>query len=268
MCAIALKRMLSRPVVEAFIEQAYRIPEEQARTAEVLRTAGYPAADRILDILKQSETIGPRAFLMDALAGMPEASPLIVPLLKSPRPAEVRLAAELLGRRPVPEALGPLVAQANHPDERVRLAVLEALGQLRDKTVTDALRRALSHPSAATRARAGQVLATRGSGAIAMPLLAALESEKDPEAWEELLAALAGINAAEAVTALTRMALAPRGRFSFGGGQLKRQVAIVHALAAVNTPAARQALERIAADGDGEVKQAAGEALEKVSGEQ
>jgi HEAT repeat protein len=261
--AIALKRLLTRPVVEALIEQAYRIPEEQARTAEVLRIAGYPAAERILEILKQSDTIGPRAFLLEAMGGMPEALPLVVPLLRSTRPADVWLGAELVGRLGASEALKDLVAVADHPDDRTRLAVIDALARFRDKAALEPLRRALTHPSSSTRARAGQALAARGSGAIAMPLLAALEAEKDPATWEELLGALAAINAPESVAALTRVALERGGRFSFGKAQLRRQLAVVRSLAAAHTAAARQALERIAVEGEGEVAAAAREALNR-----
>ena len=255
--AIALKRMLTRPVIEALIEQAYRIPEEQSRTAEVLRMAGYPAAERILEILKQSDTIGPRAFLVDAIGGMPEASPLVIPLLRSPRPADVRLGADLVGRLGANEALKDLAPLVDHPDERTRLVVIDALARFRDKAALEPLRRALTHPSSSTRARAGQALAARGTGAMAMPLLAALESEKDPVTWDELLTALAGINAPESVAALTRVALEKHGRFSFGKSRLRRQLAIIRALAAANTPAAQQALERIAAEGEEEVRRAA-----------
>lgn len=259
--AISMKRLLTKPVLEALIEQGYRIPEEQNRTIEVLRTAGYPAAERILEILKQSDTIGPRAFLLEAIGGMPEATPLAVPLLRSPRTADVRLGAELVGRLRATEALKDLVPLVDHPDEKTRLAIIEALAHFRDKAALEPLRKALSHPSSTTRAKAGQALAARGSGAYAMPLLAALEAEKDPVTWEELFSALAAINAPESVAALARVALERQGIFSFGKTQVRRQLAIIKSLAAANTPAARQALERIAVEGKGEVAEAARDAV-------
>ncbi len=258
---LSIKRLLGKPVIEALIEQGYRTPEEQTRTIEVLRIAGVPAAERILDILKQSDTIGPRAFLLETISGMPEATPLVIPLLRSARPADVRLGAELVARLQANEAIKDLALLVEHPDERTRLTVIEALSHFRDKGVLEPLRRALSHPSSATRARAGQALAARGSGAYAMPLLAALEVEKDPATWEELLHALAAINAPESVAALTRVALEKQGLFSFGKGQSRRQLGIIRALAAANTPAARQALERISNEGSGDVAKAAAEAL-------
>jgi HEAT repeat protein len=257
---IALKRLLSREVIEPLIEQAYRVPEEQARTAEVLRAGGLPAAEIMLEALRTSETVGPRAFLVEALGGMPEALPVVAPLARSERSGEARLAAELLGRLGVPEAVPVLVGMARHQDERVRLAVIDALGRYRDKAVVEPLREALTRGSAAVRARAGRALAARGSGAIAMPLLAALEAERDQAAWEELLDALVAIDAPEAVAALTRIALQRPGLF--GGGQAqKRQLAVVRALAGAKTAAATQALQRIAAEGDGDVRRAAEEAL-------
>lgn len=256
---LALRRLLTGAVVDALIEQAYRIPEEQARTAEVLRLGGNPAAERILEIIRHSDTIGPRAFLVEAIAGMPEAFTLVVPLLRSARLSDLRLGAQLIGRLGAAEALKDLAPLVDHPDERTRLAAIDALAGFRDKSVLEPLRRALASPSAATRVRAGQALAARGSGAIAMPLLAAIESEKDHAVRDELLAALARIPAPEAVAALTRIALEKPGRFSIGKGHLRLQLAIVRALVVANTAAARQALERIAAEGDGEVKRAAAE---------
>jgi HEAT repeats len=265
MKVIGLRRLMTRPVLEALIDQGYRVPEEQRRTAEVLRAGGLPAADMLLDILKRSDSVGPRGFLVDCLGGMPEAFPVIAPLARSDRPAEARLAAELLGLLGIAEAVPPLAALVEHPDERVRLAAIDGLGRYRDKAAVEPLRQALGHSSAAVRARAGRALAARGSGAIAMPLLAAIEAEREPAAWNELLEALAGIDAPESAAALSRLALTRRGLFGLGGNQVRRQLAVVRALMGANTAAARQALARIAAEGDGEVAQAAGAALSPSS---
>ncbi len=75
-------------MIEALIDQGHRVPEEQPRTAEVLRAGGVTAAELIIDILKQSDSIGPRAFLVDSVGGIPDALPIIAPLAKSRRPTE------------------------------------------------------------------------------------------------------------------------------------------------------------------------------------
>jgi hypothetical protein len=264
MHVIALRRLMSRPVIEALIDQAYRVPEEQRRTAEVLRAGGMQTAELVLDILKQSETVGPRAFLMESLGGMPDAFQVIAPLARSKRPAEARLGAELLGRLGIPESIPLLATLVLHPEERVRLAAIDGLGRYRETSAVEPLRLALGHQSATIRARAGRALAARGSGAIAMPLLAAIEAEREPATWEELVGALAAIDAPEAAAALSRMALARRGLF--GGGLVRRQLAVVRALTSANTSAAKQALARIAAEGEGEVAQAAAAVLGAGSG--
>ncbi|MEO8139935.1 MAG: HEAT repeat domain-containing protein [Gemmatimonadota bacterium] len=259
--SIALKRLLSRPVLEALIEQGYRAPEEQSRTAEVLRAGGFPAAELMLDILKRSDTIGPRAFLLDSLGGMREAVQIVLPLMKSARIGEICLAAELLGRLGVAEAVPALVAQVHHPEERVRHAVIGALGHYRDRAVVEPLRQALTHEAPETRVRAGRALGARSSGGMAMPLFAAFEAEKDPQVWQELLEVLARLDSGEAAMALARVALERRGFLSFGSSDMKRQLSVVRALAGAQTSAAKQALARIAAEGNGEVKRAASEAL-------
>lgn len=259
--SLALKRLLTRPVLEALVEQGYRVMEEQVRTAEVLRAGGFPAAELMLEILRRSDTIGPRAFLLDSLAGMPEAMRIILPLMKSPRAGDLWLGAELLGRMGSAEAIPALAGHVRHPDERVRHAVIDALARYRDRSVVEPLRQALSHEAPETRRRAGRALAARGSGAMAMPLFAAFETEKDPRVWQELLDLLARLDSGEAAMALARVALARRGFLSFGTADVKRQLSIVRALAAAGTPAARQALARVAAEAAGEVQRLAQEAL-------
>lgn len=259
---IALKRLMTLPVIDALIEQGYRIVEERSRTAEVLRTGGFPAAERMMDILKKSDTIGPRAFLVEALGGMPEAEPLFPPLLRSSRASEVKLAAELMGKSKDESVIPLLVAQAQHPDESVRLAVIDALASFQSRAVVEPLRKALAHTSGTTRAKAARALGSRSSGAIAMPLFAAFEGEKDPEAWREMLTVIASLNSHDAAMGLARMALQRRGFLTFGSSDLKRRLAVVQALVESGNATSRQALEYIAKEGDGEVMLAAKAALE------
>jgi hypothetical protein len=251
--AITLKRILTRQLVNVLIEHAYRLTEEQARTAEVLRGGGLPVAEQVLDILRKSETLGPRAFLLDAVAGAPELFPMLANMGRSEVGAEAWLAAELLGRLGLPEAVPVLTPLVRHPEERVRLAAIEALGRFNEKGVAEALRAGLTHEQPATRIGAGRALA-RGSRAVAMPLLAALEAEKDPAVWDALLETIASLEAAEGPAALARMVVEAKSRLGFKGAQLRRQTAIVRALGAAQGAAARQALESIAAGASGEIQ--------------
>ncbi|HEY7028473.1 MAG TPA: HEAT repeat domain-containing protein [Gemmatimonadales bacterium] len=258
---IALRRTLSRPVLQALIEQAYRVNEERPRTVELLRWSGLDSAELMLENLRAAEAIGPRAFLLEALGSMPDAYPLAVALLSNERWSDLRLGAEVLGRMGNTRAIPALLGRANHPDERVRLSVIDALAGFRDKRVVEGLRQLLSHPSPRTRAHAGKALAGRHSGAIAMPLLAALEQEKDRTVRVELLQALAGIDAPEAGAVLVKVATERRGLLSRGRPTSER-LEVVSALANAKTDASRVALSRIAAEADGQVREAAVQALD------
>jgi HEAT repeat protein len=254
--AISLKRILTPPVIDGLVEQAYRLTEEQARTAEVLNGAGVVAAERVLDMLQHGGAFGPRAFLLEAVAGVRDLFPNLARMARSPNGSDAWLAAELLGRIDLPEAVTILSALVKHPEERVRLAAIEGLGHYSEKGVVEALRVGLTHDAPATRARAGRVLAARGSRAIAMPLVAALEAEKHPGAWEELVGAIASLGTPEGPGALARMILEPGGSLGPRGG-VRRQLAVVRALAAAPGPSARQALEAIAAGGQGDAQELA-----------
>ncbi|MGH7703643.1 MAG: HEAT repeat domain-containing protein, partial [Gemmatimonadales bacterium] len=261
---IRFRRHLTRPVLEAFIDQALRVTEERPRASEVLHWCGLDGAELMLETICRFEGVGLRGFLHDALVRLPEAYPLILPLLTSPRWHEVCHAAELLGRLGLPQAIEPLKARLDHPDERVRIAVIEALGQFREREAVEPLRQALTDPAPGPRALAGRALAARKSAALAMPLMAALESEKDPTTWKELLGSLARIDAPETASALARLALERKSLLSRGGHGVPQRLEVVRVLAGMETPAARQALAKIAAEGDEPVRAAAERALRAV----
>jgi len=259
--SIAVRRHLTKAELKQFIEYSLRTPEEQARTVEVLQWAGLDGAEVMLDAVCESETVGVREFLFRGLAGIPEAGPMVLTLLSRRSWYEVRHGADLAGRMGLTDAIPLLRDRMNHPEERVRLAVIEALGRFDERAVVEPLRQALSHPSALTRATAARALGTRHSVPLAMPLLAALEVEKDPAAWRELLYALAGIEAPEAMTALIRMAIERKSLFGRKGYPAAQRVDVVEALAVAGTPLARQALQRIVEEGDTAVRDAAEKAL-------
>ncbi len=262
--SIKIHRQLNRPVLEALIDLAFRSTEERPRVTEVLHWCGLDGAEMMVETICRFETVGPRGFLLDALVRLPEAYPVILPLLSSRRWHEVRHGAELLGRLGLPQAIEPLKAKMGHPEERVRIAVIEALGRFSEREVVEPLRQALTDPSPGPRALAGRALSARKSAALAMPLMAALESEKDPATWRELLGALARIDAPESASALAGLALDRKSLLSRGGYGVPQRLEVVRVLAGTGTPGARQALVKIAAEGDEPVRAAAAKALRGV----
>ena len=255
--AITARRALSKPVLAGIIELGIRTPEEQARAAEVLQWRGVEAAELMLDSVRKTDSPEPHRFLLDALSRMPDAVPLLLPLLKSTEWREVRHAAEVLGRQMAPEAFKPLRTLLAHADSRVRGAALEALSRYPAGSGSEALRHGLAHASAETRRDAAGAIGRRGTGALAMPLLAALEVERDAATWRTMLVALGRIDAPEAAAAMATVALRKRGLLSRGGFTLSQRLEVVAVLAASPTRAARQALARVAREAEGEVGGAA-----------
>ena len=137
------------------------------------------------------------------------------------------------------EAVEPLRAAATHPDERVRKAVIEALGCFHTQAVIEPLRRALADPAPVARASAAHALSQRHSPGLALPILVALESEKDPLAWEALVVAVARIDSFEAVSGLVEIALDKRPLFQSGRPKAQRMT-VVHALRRAGTASARR----------------------------
>jgi hypothetical protein len=261
-----VRRVFTRPILDGFVELALRVPEEQERASEVLRWLGPAGADAMVDHVKEVEQAAPSRFLHEALATMPSAVPLLLPLLEGDAPAAARHAAELLGRHRAMSALPGLTRLAAHPDPRPRHAAIDALGGFADRRAFEALHRALGHAEGETRSRAAVALGRLGPAA-AMPLLAALEREADPAARRTLVAAVAATDAPQAGAALATLVLRRRSLLHREAWTMGERLAAVAALAEAATAAARQALERIAREGEGEVAAAARGAAAATSGE-
>ena len=260
---IGLRRVFTRPLLEQFVAFAIRVSEEQPRVSEILAHSGPEGIELMIDQVKQSEVIGPRRFVHELLAATPAALPMILPLLASNRWHEVRHGADLLGRLGRPEAIEPLRGLAHHPDERVRKSAIEALSNFKGHAVLEDLRRALADPAPVTRVSAAHALSHRNAPGLALPILVALESEKDPAAWDALVETVAQIDSAEAVGGLVVIALDKHPLFRTGRPWSQR-VAVVKALRNAGTGSARRGLQRLAAVGDGPLRRAAAVALEEI----
>ncbi len=258
--ALGVRKQLPRRALGGLVDVALHEAAERERAVEVLRWAGLEGADAMVEAVRASEGIGPRRFLHDALGGMPEALPSVVPLLNSPEPHEIRHAAAILGRMARPEAIGPLKERLGHPDAGVRGAVLLALAEFPLREVAESLRAALGHESAATRAAAAEAIGRTRAPGLAMPLVAALEAESDAGAWTAMVGGLACLASPEACAGLASLALARR-RLLGGGHTTNRRLEVVRALATVAAPCRTAALEQLVREGDEPIRQAAAAAL-------
>jgi hypothetical protein len=256
---IASRRQLSRGVLAGFVEHALREPADRGRTVQVLRWAGIDGIEVMLDAVCRSEVVGARRFLHEALGSIPEAYTAVAPLLGSRVWHEVHHAAGIVGRIGNPDAVLHLRALLDHADPRVRWAAVHALAEFPSAEAAEGLRAGLTHESAATRAAAADAIAGRRLAPFAMPVVAALEHERDGAAWRAMAGALAAIGTAEACEALATIARTGRGLA--GGYTRSQRLEAVRALAHASSRHAAGALERVTREAGGTVRQAAVEAL-------
>ena len=258
--AIRSRRQLSRTVLERLVDHALRDPADRSRTVQVLRWAGMDGIEVMLDAVCRSEVVGARRFLHEALGDTPEAYSAVAPLLGSRVWHEVHHAAGIVGRMGNPDAVPHLRALLDHGDPRVRWAAVHALAEFASADAAEGLRLGLAHESAATRAASADAIAGRRLGSFAMPIVAALEHERDDMAWRAMAGALAAIGTPEACEALVTVARSVRTLG--GGGYTKGQRSeAVRALAHARGRHAVSALERLARQATGVVRKEAAEAL-------
>ena len=103
----------------------------------------------------------------------------------------------------------------------------------------------------------------RKSFALAMPLVVALEEEKDETVERELILALGRIGSSDAVQALIKLAQ-PAGRL-FGRKSIGERLAAIEALRLAGTAPAVGTLEGLADDADRQVRSAARLALTELT---
>ena len=256
--SIALKRMYSKPLLEAIAEIADH-PSDREPALLVLRRAGEDGVEVLLDLLVAAPTIEERRGIFMALTGMKEGTDQLVHMLGHHQWFVVRNVAELAGELGLEEAVPALGQQLNHNDERVRKAVALALSKIGSAAAAEPLRRALRDKSPEVRIQAALGVGGRKASALAMVLVVAMEEEEDEAVERELMLALGRIGSPAAVQALIKFAQ-PGGRL-FGRQPTVRRTTAVEALRIAATPAAVGTLEGLTDDGDKTVRQAAQSAL-------
>jgi len=262
MFGIEVRRGIPRGAVDGILEVAEHDLGLRSAAADVLRWIGLDAVEALLDRLRRGEALGVRVFVYDVLGGMPEAYRMVRPMLRSADPREVRHGTAILARLGVPDAVGLLSALVEHPDELVRAAALHALGELHGFPVAIPLREALRHPSARTRAAAGQAVSTWRGGELAELLITAVRDERDRDTWQGMVAELGAIGSPDACAALAEIALTGRSLLRRSGYSTGQRLAAVAALGLAGNVHGVATLQRLARDGDGVVGYAADRMLE------
>jgi HEAT repeat protein len=263
---IAVRRMLSHAVLHKFAALGLTREEEREPAARVIRWMGLDGADVLLPLVLEHERAEPRRFLHEVLASIPEAQALILPVLQSDRPHEVRHAVALLGAMRAAGQVTTLRRFLDHADESVRLAAVQALSEYPAAEMGVHLGAALASPDTAVREAAVDAAARRRVGTLAMPLLALLARETRRDLRLRIIRALGQLPSADAAMALERVALTRPKLFVGGGYSAEERLEAVAALRGSESPNARATLERLVRDGDGRVRREAAVALEARRG--
>lgn len=259
---IALRRMITRTMLDS-LSKLVLVPHLEDAAAMVLQRAGPDGMEVLLDLLSTSNTVIERRGVFNALIQMKEGQDQLVHMLGHPQWFVVRNVADLVGELGMEEAVPALAKQLDHPDERVRKQVALALAKIGTRGAAEPLRRVLRDRSSEVRRQAALGVGGRKASALAMPLVVALEEEKDPEVVRELVLALGRIGSPDAVQALIKIAQ-PSGRL-FGRKPSALRVTAVEALRVAGTPTAIGTLQYLSNDSDKQVRAAARQALSELS---
>lgn len=260
---IALKRMYSKALL-AMLVDLLDAPRHEADAVLALERGGGDAVEMLLERLAESPTVAERRRAFDVLAGMKEAGSQLINMMGHPQWFVVRNVAELVGEIGLEEAVPALARRIDHPDVRVRKAVALSLSKIGTRSVVEPLRRALRDSSPEVRTQAALGVGGRRANALAMPLVVALDEEKDLEVSRELILALGRIGSPDAVQALLKLAQ-PAGGF-FSKKPVGLRLAAIEGLRLAATPAALGILQTLLKDSDRQVRAAAQAAALDIKG--
>lgn len=259
---IALRRMITRQMLDA-LSKMVQLPHLEDAAGMVLQRAGPDGVEVLLDVLTTSNTVTERRGVFNALMEMKEGQEQLIHMLGHPQWFVVRNVADLVGELGLEAAVPALTKQLDHPDERVRRQVALALAKIGTRSAAEPLHRALHDAAPDVRRQAALGVGGRKASALAMPLVVALEEEKEPEVVRELIFALGRIGSTDAVQALIKVAQ-PGGKL-FGRKPSVLRVTAVEALRIAGTSAAMGTLQGLTRDGDRQVRNAAQQALLELS---
>ncbi|MBC8086415.1 MAG: HEAT repeat domain-containing protein [Phycisphaerae bacterium] len=172
----------------------------------LLRRAGDTGAEVLIALLPTASSLTRRRVFFDAIVELRKGVPQLIDALGSAQWYVVRNAALLLGEMQALEAEQSLGRLLGHHDERVRIAVISALGQLDRPSSRLLVQSGITDSSPEVRRRAmGGFSQEQGVSVSATPLMRALAVEKNPEVEVEILYALGRVASADAVQKLIRL---------------------------------------------------------------
>jgi hypothetical protein len=257
-------RRLSKPEpLRCVASQLGLYPARRDEFVAILARAGEHGADALIDQIGAVGSQRDRHVYFGALVQLKAGVTSLLHMLEDPQWFVVRNAAEMLGELQVREAEKPLTDLLKHDDERVRRAVIGALMRLGTVRAMQAIQAGLADAAPDMRAEAAAALVTRKDGRSTATLLQALEDEKDEQVQAAFLLALGKLGTPEAVQRLIKGAEVERGLFK--RKTTGYRVASVHGLSEARTMEATDAIRALQSDKDSEVREAAKQAIARIT---
>jgi HEAT repeat protein len=268
--AVALFLELSEPAVLTQLLRSLEngiIDPEGAELGVYLRHLGPPAMPVLLAAIERTELTSLQQRLRRAMNELGSAhQTALVALLADGNPEVVRGAARLTGQLGIRGASAQLSALLQRPDPGVRRAAVDALAQIRTAVAMDALQRALTDTDRDVRVSAARALAAVRYQPAREKLTELLDTRmvRDADLTEKIafFEAFGSVATPESVEMLDRVL---NGKRLFGKQSPEMRACAAMALGRVGTPAAREALQRAAAETNPMVRNAVAKALRPES---
>jgi len=255
--SVVLDRTLKRDIL-AVLVPSLTDPRLAGVASVVIRRGRDVAADMLVGVLASTDSLTERRACLATLRAIPKGVDRALRLLRDPRWQVVRNVAEAVGDLRLDAATPYLSALERHEDARVRRAAIVALARIGSAATIEPLRHAVAEGTPEMRGLIAVSISGAQAGALVGPIRHWMEQESKPETITEYCRALGRIGTTEAVEVLEKAA-GTRGLFASRKTQATRLAAITGLTLA--GPAARTALERLAAEADREVRDAATRAL-------
>uniref|UniRef100_A0A832MLA4 HEAT repeat domain-containing protein n=1 Tax=Eiseniibacteriota bacterium TaxID=2212470 RepID=A0A832MLA4_UNCEI len=227
------------------------------------RELGDPAVDWLSLVLAESQSRRNRRLVAEAIAALCKDRPeRLAPWISDPRWFVVRNVVHILGWIAGPKIVPLLQVAIRNPDPRVRLEVVQTLGQVDPKLARPLLLRLLEGADTRMFCMVLHQLSAQRDPALARRLVAQMQDPGfESRAQDErhaIYSALAAVGGDEIVADLE--AEVHRGNWFSRGAEAHRQ-AVARILARIGTPAARLVLERGAQSKRGPVRKACEDAM-------
>jgi HEAT repeat protein len=258
---LAMHRIANQAIVDELVRRLGRTRSDEERTGlrSTLLHLGAEAVSPLVRELTAASDLSARRAYRDTLVALDAVGvPLLEDMIDDQRWFVVRNMVGILAEIRSADAAEHFARTIHHADARVRRETILALSKYGDEQAVPLLVRALSDREPSLRAAAALGLGLTKSHSAVAPLLDRLAAEADAETVAEMLRALGRIGNPRAIPALSERAGAG-GFFSRTPPQVR--IEAVRALGEIGGDAARAVLQPLLRDRNGEVRDAAFQAL-------